>query len=328
MQFSYRGEMKTPGIRPYVWMLCGCAWFAVMGIIAHDLGRSATEDGPASCPWIVVAFVRSIVATICAAAMAFSYGHKLVFLHPRILWVRSLAGSCSMMATFYALAHLHVTDVLTLTNTFPIWVAILSWPLGQDRPTLGVWVAVMSAVCGVAVAIQPQSDGFSPIPALAALVAAFFTAIAMLGLNRLRNVAPFAIVTHFSAVSAVFGGAVWFMVGVGGVELGTTGDPDWYRHSMVWLEIVGVGVTATVGQVFLTLAFSRGTATKVSVVGLSQVVMVMIIEACLGWKKFDTFMIFGTLMVLGPTAWLMVRERRGSGPAKPEPPVIEEVAIE
>ena len=320
--------MKNSGIRPYVWMLSGCAWFAVMGLITHDLGRPIADGGPPSCPWLVVAFFRSVVATVFAASLALAYGQKLVFWQPRILWIRSLAGSCSMMATFYALAHLHVTDVLTLTNTFPIWVAILSWPLGQDRPTFGVWIAVLFAVCGVAVAIQPHSDGFKQLPAMFALVAAFFTAIAMLGLNRLRHVAPFAIVTHFSAISAIFGGTGWFLIDVVGIEIGTTGDPHWYQHPLVWLEIIGVGVTATIGQVFLTLAFSRGSATKVSVVGLSQVVMVMIFEAALGWKMFDTLMILGTAMVLGPTAWLMVRERRQPGHPKPEEPVMEEVAIE
>ena len=301
---------KRGGMQPYVWSLCGCVWFAVMGVVTHDLGRPIDDAGTPSCPWTVVCFVRSVVATACAASLVVATGAKFVVFASRSLWVRSLAGSTSMVATFYALAHLHVTDVLTLTNTSPIWVALLAWPMGLDRPTLGVWLAVAFSVCGVAVAVQPHGDGFRAAPALAALFAAFFTAVAMLGLNRLKGIAPFAVVTHFSAVSAVYGGAAWLLSGGLGVDLDAAGDPGWYRHGGVWAEILAVGVTAFVGQVFLTLAFSRGRATRVSVVGLSQVVMVMLLEAALGWKRVTPVMILGTGMVLGPTAWLMARERR------------------
>jgi drug/metabolite transporter (DMT)-like permease len=298
------------GLRPYVWSLCGCAWFAAMGILTHDLGRPVDESGTPACPWTVVCFVRSVVATLCAASLAVATGKQLVLFASRSLWVRSLAGSTSMVATFYALAHLHVTDVLTLTNTSPIWVSLLAWPMGAERPTRGVLLAVAFSVCGVAVALQPHGDGFRPMPVCCALFAAFFTAVAMLGLNRLRGIAPLAIVAHFSAVSACFGGAAWFLADGLGVDIDAAGDPGWYRDPAVWAEIVAVGVTATVGQVFLTLAFSRGRATRVSVVGLSQVVMVMGLEAALGWKAVTPVMIVGTAMVLGPTAWLMARERK------------------
>ena len=116
--------------------------------------------------------------------------------------------------------------------------------------------------------------------------------------------------THFSAVSAVFGGVAWFLADGLGFDLDAAGDPHWYRHPGVWLEVLGVGLTATVGQIFLTLAFSRGRATRVAVVGLSQVVMVMVLEAALGWKSVTPVMLLGTAMVLGPTAWLMARARR------------------
>lgn len=90
------------GLRPYVWSLCGCVWFAAMGLLTHDLGRPIDEFGTPACPWTVVCFVRSIVATICATTAALATGKQLLHLTSRSLWVRSLAGSTSMVATFYA----------------------------------------------------------------------------------------------------------------------------------------------------------------------------------------------------------------------------------
>jgi drug/metabolite transporter (DMT)-like permease len=304
--------MPTAGMMPYVWMLSGCFWFSLMALLAHSVG-------PEECDWQVVALARSGLATLFALATAAATGARLVFFRPGILWVRSVAGSCSMVATFYALTHLPASEVLTLTNTFPVWVALLSWPMVGERPTPGVWIAVVSAVAGVALTQKPHLEGF-PLAAWAALFASLFTAVAMLGLNRLRGVSSLGIVVHFSAVSTLFCGAA-YLVFDRTTGIGRAADPD-----VLW-RLVGVGATATVGQVFLTLAFSRGSATKVAVVGLSQVVMVMAFEAAAGWNRFGATDLLGTALVLGPTAWLMARARKRPVERKAGA-VVEKVAIE
>lgn len=308
--------MTTSGIKPYVWMLCGCAWFSAMTLLV----RAANE----SCDWQIVAVARSGVATLVALFFAAIAGAQLVFLRPRTLWWRSLAGSASMVCTFYALGKMHGSDVLTLTNTFPSWIAILSWPMVGERPSLGVWLAVAISVVGVIVVGQSQADageaGFTVLSVTSALAAAFFTALAMLGLNRLKGVAPLAVVVHFSAVSTV----VCLMSALV-FERSTPGFPT-IGLSLAAL-LIGVGATAAVGQVFLTLAYRGGSATKVSVVGLTQVVMVMAAEAVLGWKAFNGIAVFGSILVLGPTAWLLVRERHPPPPA-PDESDVPEVAID
>lgn len=303
--------MNTGGIRPFVWMLCGCAWFSAMSLLSSGLGKEGV-------PWQTLATVRSGVAFLLALAAALAMGVTLVAVGPRALWLRSIAGSCSMLSTFYALANLHASEVLTLTNTFPVWVALLSWPMVGEKPSRGVWIAVIVAVCGVALAVYPREgapDGpqaFRLAPALSAVAASVFTALAMLGLNRLKAIAPLAIVVHFSAVSTVFCSAAFLLFPL-------RDGPDPFQNIEMTARLLGIGVTAMVGQVFLTLAFSRGTATKIAVVGLSQVAMVMGVEAAFGWKSFTPMNLLGTLLILGPTAWLMTRERTPRKP--PQEPI-------
>jgi drug/metabolite transporter (DMT)-like permease len=307
LTFIYDSGMVSNAIRPYVWMLSGCFWFSVMGLSAHALGPL--------CDWQVVAVARSALATVFAFLAACVVGARLAFLGPRVLWIRSIAGSCSMVATFYALTRLPVSDVLTLQNTSPIWVALLSWPLAGERPTWAVWGAVACSVTGVvltqqpdllfgggvtAAADQPLYLGLS-LPAWSALAASVFTACAMLGLNRIGGVSSLGVVVHFSGVATIFCGMAYFLFDH------TTGI-DRLRDPEVLGLLLVVGATATVGQIFLTLAFRSGSPTKVSVVGLSQVVMVMLFEAAIGWKTVTATTIVGTALVLGPTAWLMARE--------------------
>ncbi len=286
------------GRQPYVWMLCGCAWFAAMALLTHEAGR--VYD------WPTVALARSALVTLFAAVLAVRQRVRFVVLRPGMLWLRSLAGSLSMVFTFYALTHLPPSEVLTLTNTFPIWVALLSWPLAGERPSGGVWVAVICSVAGVAIAQQPHADGVGPA-AVAAVFASLFTAVAMLGLNRLKGVDSLAVVVHFSAVATLFAAVTAVVVAC---AHGPTRPPS-APHPPVDLALLfGVGATATAGQVFLTLAYTAGSATRVSVVGLSQVVMVMAAEAALGLRAVTPAAVVGTALVLGPTGWLMARGKR------------------
>ena len=303
--------MKSVGIKPYVWMLCGCGWFSIMALTARSLADT--------CDWQVVAVFRSGLACLIAFSVAKITKTPLVFLRPRMLWVRSISGSCSMVAGFYAFAKMDTSTVLTFTNTFPVWVALLSWPLLREKPTSGVWIAVLCAVLGVGVTLRPF-DGAVPFqPAASAVFASLTTAIAMLGLNRLKGVKPLAVILHFSFVSTLFSAAALLVFPC------THGIEQLYAP-ITLVKLGVVGLTGTIGQLFLTWAFSTGSATKVSVVGLSQVALVMFLEAMLGWKTIDLLNVVGTTLVLGPTGWLMARERKP--PIKPDETDLAEAAIE
>jgi drug/metabolite transporter (DMT)-like permease len=81
--------------------------------------------------------------------------------------------------------------------------------------------------------------------------------------------------------------------------------------------LLGVGVTATIGQLFLTKAFATGHPGRVSVVGLSQVGFGMLIELVFRGRDFNALTMTGIVLVLAPTAWVMLRERRAAVPIDP-----------
>lgn len=284
--------MSHPDVRPYVWMLCGSFSFSLMAELAHVLTR--TTD------WQTVAVFRAGLVAVFVAAVARAAGVKLV-LWPWRLWVRSVAGSCSMVCTFYAFGQLPAADVVTLTNTFPLWVTVLVWPLYGHWPGGRMLVAILVGVAGVVLVEQPHLEaGNLGVPA--ALAAALFTAVAMLGLHSLKGIAPKAVVFHFSAVATVFCLAAYF---IGPRHHATAGVLD----AGVAGRLLAMGVAALVGQIFLTLAFSRGAPAKVSVVGLTQIVFTLAFDVWLFDRRVDAVTLAGTLLVIAPTAWLLTRPR-------------------
>ncbi|MEX0979356.1 MAG: DMT family transporter, partial [Pirellulales bacterium] len=192
-----------------------------------------------------------------------------------------------------------------LTNMFPVWVALLSWPLIGSAPTKDAWIAIAVGICGVALVSQPHFAEARPLPALVALVASVSTSVAMLGLHRLRQVDPRSIVAHFSGVSLVACLALLVLdpadsLAASNLETDTV------------LMLVGVGICATVGQLFLTKAFAAGPPARVSVVALTQVVFAMIFDVVIWKREFSPTSLFGIVLVLAPTGWLLLAHRRSS----------------
>lgn len=286
-----------------LWMLLGSFVFSIMSALAHALGDRVD--------WQVVAIARSGVAFGLALLLALAGGARLVFLRPAMLWVRSLSGSVSLVCTFYALTHLPLAEVLTITNTFPIWLALLSWPMLGERPGMDVWVASLMGVAGVALIKQPWNNGGAAVewmPVAAAFGAAWSTALAMLGLNRLGNLDTRSVVAHFSAVATV--------VSIAALWIFPREYPDGpvLAGNVPWL-LAGVGLTATVGQLCLTRAFTTGTASRVAVVGLSQVLFAAGIDWLVFAKPLNSLAMVGMALVLLPTAHVIL-QRAGKRPGK------------
>ena len=131
--------------------------------------------------------------------------------------------------------------------------------------------------------------------------AALFSGIALIGLHKLKDLDPRAIVTHFSGVALLASIVACFVF-------------PWEASQPVTastlLLLLGVGGSATIGQLMLTKAFTAGNAARVSVVGLSQVAIVMLLEAIIWRRTFDFQTLFGMSLVVAPTAWMILRRAR------------------
>jgi drug/metabolite transporter (DMT)-like permease len=293
--------------RPYYWMLGGSVAFAVMGMLAHGMRTS--------CDWQVIALLRSTLAFIFAAILTRAAGARFVVFARPILWLRSIAGSISLVCTFFAFSQMPQSEVLTLTNVFPLWIAILCWPLYGKRPTPELMIALACGMAGVVLIQQPRfAEG--NLGAIAALVASLATAVAMLGLNRLNDLDPRSIVVHFSGVSALACVACLFLF--------KRQFTDAWPGAREMLMLLGVGVSATVGQLCLTKAFASGPPTRVALVGLSQIPIAMLFDIVVWGHGFNLITLLGTLLVLGPTARVMSvrrdaadhgRDKEESGPS-------------
>jgi drug/metabolite transporter (DMT)-like permease len=271
-------------------MLWASMAFAVMAAFSHWAGEY--------CDWQLVVVARATGAFFFAAIIAKVSGVKLVWRGEITLWVRSVAGSAGMICNFYALAHLPVSDTLTLMNTAPIWVTLLLWLVFGQRPTLGIICAVVISVAGIALIQQPHFQG-GKFACLMALCGAFCTSIAMLGLNRLKHIDPRAVVVHFSGIASV-ATALFLLL---------TNRKDYSEQlgdKSVLILLIMVGAAGVAGQIGMTRAFAKGHASRISVIALSQILFGLGFDVLFWNRSVNLISLFGMILVIGPSAWLIL----------------------
>jgi len=279
--------------------------FATMGALVHALG-SRTD-------WLTVALVRAVVMLVTAATLARASGARLAIWRPGTLWVRSLAGSFSLVCNFYALARLPVADAVTLMNVHPLWIVLISAAVLRRSPSPAEAVGVACGLAGVVLIERPQ-PGMDRLAAAVAVLSSASTAVAMLGLHRLRHLDTRAVVAHFAGVASLIS-AAWLLI------RGQAPLPSLFERDTL-LMLLGVGTTGTIGQILLTRAYAAGPPAKVAVVGLTQVVFAMGFDVALWGRTLTPITLAGFALVLAPTTWLSIRSaaRTPLEPVEPLPP--------
>lgn len=230
--------------------------------------------------WSQVACVRAAIGATVALAVARARGQTAFVPTTRMMWQRSILGTVAMGGTFYALGRreLPLGDTVTLLNLTPIVLAVVAPLFLNERSSPRMWVAILVAAAGVVLIVRPSFlfggthalGGAALVPAGVALVAAVFSAFAMMSLRRVSaGLSAEAIVVHFSLT----GTAAMGLVALGsGAPLPSPTDA---------LPMLGAGLCAGFAQLAMTRAYSLQQATRVSGVGYLAVPISALLGAAL-----------------------------------------------
>ena len=275
-------------------MLASSGTFSIMAACAK--GASQT------CDWRLVGTARAGLMFVFAAVLIVAGRVRPAFLGPPSLWLRSIAGSLGLLCTFYAVKHLPISVAVTLMHMYPLWLALLSWPILGERPTVGIWVALTVGIAGVAFIAQPRLQGLDPSGLAAGVGNSIFTAIAMIGLHKSSAVDTRAVVAHFAALATLVAGACLFVF-QGPSSLG----PAFEGPTAILL--LGVGAAGTLAQLGMTRAFTTGTPSRVAVISLTQIVFGLGFDRLVWDRPINGYTLLGITLVSGPTAWVLLAGR-------------------
>ena len=280
--------LKIENNRALLLMISGGFAFATMGALTHELGKRTD--------WILILFFRMFFTFVFTTTLLLKSGKFPFVLNRPLLWFRSFVGSIAMLATFYSLTKLPISDVSVITETRPIWVAILAGIiLGEDTKSK-VWLSIFFSLIGILLIEKPYFEQRN-FDVFYALLASVLGAVVMICLRVLRDIEPRLIVTHFSGTASLV--SLFFLIffkkeSLTSLNLDTT----------TIVMLVGVGIFGTFGQLAMTRAFAIGKASTVASAGFIKVGFAVVYDV-LVWNyvfKFST--IAGMILILVSTTML------------------------
>ena len=241
-----------------LWMLLAAFLFASMGVCV----KFASSDFNS----MELVFYRGAVGVVFMWGLARVRGVRLSTAYPMMHLWRSTVGVLSLTAWFYAIAHLPLATAMTLNYMSSIWIAAFliggALLLGRGEAQGSLVLTVLLGFGGVVMLLRPtmaQDQVFAGLIGLMSGIIAAFAYMQVMALARLGE--PDERTVFYFAVGTVIAGLIGMAV---------IGHSEWHWHAAVWL--LPIGLLASLGQLCMTRAYSRGSTLVVANLQYSGIV--------------------------------------------------------
>jgi len=273
-------------------MLAGVFVFAIMD--ASLKGLSARY------PPFQVSFIR------CASS--------LVFMSPLLLWrgwrelrvrewswvlLRGLIGIVMLASFIYGVRGLTLSQTYSLYLTAPLLMTALSVPIFKEQVLARRWVAILAGLGGVLLILQPWRErAYELLPSAAVLLATLCYSVSALTVRHLsRTQTRIALVFWYLLLIAIGAGALAWR--------------EWLPLRLEdWWLMAGIGLTGTLGQLWLTAAFSYAPPSVVGPFEYTALVWAFGIDRLVWSATPSAHLILGALIVIAAGIFIIEDERR------------------
>jgi len=225
---------------------------------------------------------RGVTALPLSLLFAAPAGFRVV--NWRLFAVRVLFGFGAMVGYFAAAKGLLVADVSLISKLHPILVAIAApWVLGAaERAGAGIWAILFAGMVGCGLILAPHL-AVGSVYGLYCVGATCGSAAAHLCIRKLmRTDDARVVVFYFQCAASALALAVF---------AGSTGSLPALPPAAMWPYLIGIGVTATAGQLLMTYAYKLDRAVVVSSARYAGPVWAVLADVILfgtvpGWNVF------------------------------------------
>ncbi|TSE36523.1 DMT family transporter [Tepidimonas charontis] len=251
---------------------------------------------------------RGLIGVIFLAVLARLRGVPLATRVPGMHLWRTIVGTLSLLAWFYAIAQLPLATAMTLNYMSSVWVAAfllggaLLWQRGAQpwRDQAPLFATVLIGFGGVALVLRPTFDGTAALGGLAGLLSGLTSALAYLQVAALARAGEpeTRTVFYFSLGATAAGFAGTAVIGGHGL----------WTPQAAWL--LPIGLFAVLGQLCMTRAYASGATLVVANLQYFGIAF----AALYGWIIFDDRLPLigwlGMLLIVGSgVAATFLRER-------------------
>ena len=278
-----------------VYSLLAALVFAMMGAFVKIAGKSLSS--------VNIVFYRNIVGLVFILATLYKRPLQNKGNHFGLLMFRGCIGSLSLFALFYNMSHIGLGEAITYIQTSTIFVAVFSFFFLKEKLSIWGWLAVFIGFIGIVFVFQPglsrdlKTDLLGIFNGIAA--GAAYTSVRELKKYYDTRSIVLSFMGWGTFLSLLLMFSTPFFTSffeISGMDYLFT--PFQVPSGIVWFWLVLVGITAMLGQVFITKAYGEEQAGIVSTIGYSNIPFAIFIGFILGDRIPDAYTIIGMLLII------------------------------
>lgn len=234
-----------------------------------------------------ITFWRVLFALMILGGFSWLKGRDFRTNYPKEHFWRSLAGSIALLLNFYVVLHLPLATASILQNTSALFLGLLSILILKQKPSLISWLSLILGFIGVVILLKP-TEGGDTLTILIGLASGAISGYAYLQVRELSlfGEPAWRIVFYFSLLSTLISGALAMYFGFTPISLD------------ILPYIVGVGVTALLGQLFMTYAYQVGRKFVVATLSYLGVVFAIVFGVVLFGEHLDMISLIGIAVIV------------------------------
>lgn len=220
-----------------------------------------------------------------------------------LLMTRSTLGLIGVLLNIYAIDHMVLSDADTLMKLNPFWTILLSLIFLKENIKKYQIIAMLIAIFGMLFIVKPEFSS-TMFSSLAGLFSGIFAASAYTCVRALsKREAPYTIVFYFSLFSVIV--LIPFSI--------ATYEP---MTKLQIIYLLGAGLSAAVGQIGITLAYSFAPAKDISIFTYASILFTALFGFILFGETPDFYAFIGYIIIIGASYFMFEKARRHSNTSK------------
>ena len=251
-------------------------------------------------PTIEIVFFRNFLGVVLISSTLFKKPIKQTGGKPFLLFFRASIGLIAMLSFFYNIASITLADAVTYSRMSPIFTALFALWFLKEYIGMKGWTAIALGFFGMLLLMQPFGTGFNTNH-LFGLLNAVCAALAFTSIRELKKYYDTrTIVLSFMGIGLIV--PIVLMI-ISEYYIFTTFEFITGKfiipQGIQWVYLIGIGITASLGQIYMTKAYSETKAGLVGSVGYSVIIFSLIIGQFLGDSLPNLFGLMGIMAIIG-----------------------------
>jgi len=280
-------ELKTA----IKYMLIASALFSITGAFAKLLSNNMSS--------VEVVFFRNVTGLLIISYAIYKVPLVQVGGKAFLLFLRGFIGFSALLMYFYNIANIPLAEAQTFTKTSPIFTAIFSYYLLNEKLSLKAWTGIFIGFFGILFITGFDMLSLSKTDWLG-ILSGVGAGLAYTSIRELRKYYD----TRMIVFSFMFIGTIGPVIIMIIAQFYQNETFDFILNTFTmpkdydWIYILGLGLSATISQYTMTKAYSLAKSGIVGTIGYSNIIFSIFLGMFLGDSFPTLFILFGIVLIV------------------------------